>query len=492
MIRRLTTLLAAAALLCAGALAAAATPVASAAAAAPDAATSTACVERVPDPAASGATVALPRLPQLRYRCLALRGGQPVLVGEAGSQDAPPVLLVHGLGQNAHRDWAPVIAPLARLFHVIVIDLPGFGASPGGWAAYSFPALSDVLLQVLDVTAPGRRAHVVGHSLGGAVSLHFAHTNPTRTDRLVLVDAAGILLKTVFVQHIVNLRTPQIGLEPVDRILRGLGERLGGLRRGVFHDLDDRFDFSRWLAQNPQVRWALLGRHTQVEAGLGLVEHDFTAAIRETRAPTTVIWGSADPIAPPRTGRVLAARMPDATLQVMEGLGHTPMLESPVAFRGLLWEALTGPVPGRPAPRPLGESDGDAECRDLADQRFTGRYDTLVLENCPGARISGATLKKLVLRRSPGVVIDDTTIDADDVAVEAQASEVTATNLSITGRVGIRSDASRFDLAGARIRTREQGVDLTSMSRLFFSVSEWYGSDHEGDAHFLWPQAATR
>lgn len=493
MIRRLKTLLAAAALFGTGILAAQPAtsppmpplPAASAPAA-------TACLENAA-PAASGASApaALPRLASLSYRCLALRGGQPVLVGEAGSPHAPPVLLVHGLGHNAHRDWAPVIAPLARQFHVIVVDLPGFGASPGGWEAYSFKALADVLLQVLDLRAPGRRAHVVGHSLGGAVSLYFAHAHASRVDRLVLVDAAGILLKTVFVQHIASMRTPQTGVAPVDRFLKGLGERLGGLRRGVFHDLDDRFDFSRWLAQNPNVRYLLLGRHTQIEAGLGLVEHDFTAAMRETRAPTTVIWGSEDPIAPPRTGRVLAAHMPDARLQVMEGVGHTPMLESPDAFRGFLLDALAAPFPPRPVPKAPGPSNGDLVCRNLPDQRYSGRYDSLTLDNCPGARISGALLRKLVLVKSSGVVIDDTVIEADDVAIEAQGSEVTATNLTLSGRVGIRSDASRFDLAGASLRTREQGVEMTSYSRFFFSVSEWHGSDHAGDAHFLWPQAAT-
>lgn len=488
MIRRLKTLLAAAALLSTGALMAQPAPTPLAAASAPLA---TACVERAPE-AASGASAPapLPRLSSLRYRCLALRGGQPVLVGEAGSPFAPPVLLVHGLGNNAHRDWAPVIAPLARQFHVIAVDLPGFGASPGGWDAYSFKALADVLLQVLDLRAPGRSAHVVGHSLGGAVSLYFAHAHAARVERLVLVDAAGILLKTVFVQHIASVRTPQTGVAPVDRLLKGLSERFIGLRRSVFHDLDDRFDFSRWLAQNPQVRYLLLGRHTQIEAGLGLVEHDFTAAIRETRAPTTVIWGGEDPIAPPRTGRVLAARLPDARLQVMEGIGHTPMLESPDAFKGLLLDALSAPFPPKPAAKAPGESNGDVVCRDLAHQRYSGRYDSLTLDNCPGARISGATIGKLVLLRSSGVVIDDTTVEAGDVAIEAQASEVTATNLTVTGRVGIRADASRFDLAGALLRTREQGVEITSYSRFFFSVSEWHGSDHDGDAHFLWPQAA--
>ena len=87
------------------------------------------CVERVAD--AASAPPPPPRLAQLRYRCLALRNGQRVLVGEAGKLNPRTVLLVHGLGNNAHRDWAGVIPALAAKFHVVALVLPGFGASPG-------------------------------------------------------------------------------------------------------------------------------------------------------------------------------------------------------------------------------------------------------------------------------------------------------------------------------------------------------------------------
>lgn len=444
------------------------------------------CVEPVP-PAASGAPPVLPppRLSQLKYRCLRLNGDQRVLVGVAGDAKAPPVLLVHGLGNNAHRDWAPVIRPLAAQFHVITVDLPGFGASPGNGEGYSFIALGRVLSQVLEQLAPGQKAHVVGHSLGGAVSLFFAHAYGAQVERLVLVDAAGILLKTVYVQHMANLRTPQIGIAPVDRILSGVSDRLRGIKRGVFGNLDDRFDFSRWLAQNPGIRYALLGRYTQVEAGLGLVEHDFTRAIRETTAPTTVIWGADDPIAPLRTGRLLAARLPDARLKVIDGVGHTPMLESPEAFRALLVESLTAPLAPRYSVTVPETSQGDVTCSADANRTYTGRIDTLTLDNCLGVRVHAARIKRLVLRGST-VTIDDTVVEADDVALAATDSEVTATHLRLTGRVAVRAENSRIDLAGASLTARDMAVEAPLPSRVYFSVSEMRGRDNTGDVHTIW------
>jgi pimeloyl-ACP methyl ester carboxylesterase len=441
-----------------------------------------ACVDRV----AQAASAVAVRLPDLRYTCLALRNGQRVLVGQAGLQRAPTVLLVHGLGNNAHRDWASVVPALAGQFHVVTLDLPGFGASEASPQGYSFDALGHALKEVLEQTAPGKRVHVVGHSLGGAVSLHFAHVHPGTVDRLVLVDAAGILLKTVFAQHVASMRTRQVGIDPVDRFLKGLGERINGLRRIVFNDLDDRFDFSRWLAQNPSVRYALLGRYTQVEAGLGLVEHDFTAAIRDVLAPTTVIWGRDDPVAPVRTGNLLASRLPDARLRVIDGVGHTPMQESPTTFMRLLQEALASPLSLKYAVDVPEVSKGAASCLNEPDRSFSGHYDSITLDNCSNARISGAKLKQLTIKAS-SVTIEDSAIESDDVALSTQASQLTATSLRLRGRVAIRADNSRLDLAGVSLQATERGVEMLAPSRLYFSVSDWQAPDFSGDAHFLWP-----
>ena len=442
------------------------------------------CADRVAD----GASAPPARVPELRYSCLSLRNGQHVLVGQAGAQRAPAVLLVHGLGSNAHRDWANAVPVLAKQFHVIALDLPGFGASEASPQGYSFEALGGALDQVLEQTAPGQRAHVVGHSLGGAVSLYFANTHADKLDRLVLVDAAGILLKTVFAQHAASLRTRSIGIDPVDRFLKGLDERVNSLRRFVFSDLDDRFDLSRWLAQNPGVRSALLGRYTQIEAGLGLVEHDFTAAIRDTTAPTTVIWGLDDPVAPLRTGKLLAARMPDARLRVIDGVGHTPMQDSPQAFNRLLLEALVAPLSPRYAVDLPLVSKGSTVCQNEPNKRYSGSYDSITLDNCADARIEGARLKQLVVKSS-SVTLEDSVIDGADVALSAQGSQVAATNVRLRGRVAIRADDSRLDLAGVSLSASERGVEMLAPSRLYFSVSDWHASDFNGDAHFLWPLA---
>lgn len=445
------------------------------------------CQDRLAPPT-TGAAPALPtRLPGVRYTCAPLSGGQHVLVAEAGMEHAQTVLLVHGLGNNAHRDWRTTIAPLAQRFHVIALDLPGFGASQAPAGVHSFDQVAQTLVEVLDRHAAGRRVHVVGHSLGGAASLHFAHRHADRVERLVLVDAAGILHKSVFAQHLTRPGAPAFGLEPVDRFLAVAGERVRALHRGAFGMLDDRFDFSRWLVETPSVRHALLGRHTQVDAALGLVEHDFTRAIRELRVPTTVIWGRDDPVAPLRTGEMLAARLPDARWRVIDGAQHVPMNEQPAVFNTLLLSALAEPLTPRFTPVEPEDERGRVVCRNTAGMRYSGVYESLTLENCSGVRIENARIGRLVMVGS-SATLEHSVIDAvDGVALDVQRSRIMATAVRLKGRVALRAAASHLDFAGTSLAASEKSIEMPSPSRLYFSVSEVESAGRAADAHCIWP-----
>ncbi|HNG78699.1 MAG TPA: alpha/beta hydrolase, partial [Burkholderiaceae bacterium] len=437
------------------------------------------------------------RIPGLRYECHVVMGGQPLFVGRAGPADAPVLLLIHGLGQNAHTDWTEPVQSLAREYQLVVVDLPGFGASPSPGGAYSFTTLGQQLAQLVTRLAPGRRVHVVGHSLGGAVALHLAQRHAALVDRLVLVDAAGILLKQVFMRHLTAQAVPATGVTPIDQIVGRIGGRLRDLGSLLFLGRDDRYDITPWLMQNAELRKALFGGVVQADAALTLVEQDFTAALREVTLPTTLIWGEADRIAPLRTGRILAAHLPQARLRVIAGAGHTPMAEAPAEFNRLLREALAGPPPPRNAFEPgaaaaAAPSQGDLVCRQQDGLRYSGRIESLTLQGCRQVRIEGARIGRLVLGDALATLDDSSVGGAAAVAIDARNSELIVTNALIRGRTAVRAENSWFDLAGVSLRASERGMDLRDgLSRAFFSLSEWQAPEYRGDAHFIWPRSAS-
>lgn len=111
--------------------------------------------------------------------------GVHVAYAVAGRPDAPPMVLLHALGERGS-DWAPVLPRLADRFRVYALDLRGHGDSdwPG---IYSFVRMRDDVLSVMDQLGL-TGVTLVGHSMGGVVAYLMASHEPGRFARLVVED----------------------------------------------------------------------------------------------------------------------------------------------------------------------------------------------------------------------------------------------------------------------------------------------------------------
>ena len=125
--------------------------------------------------------------------------GQPVRYWRSiapDHRDAPPLVFVHGFGVSG-ASLLPTATLLASVFPTFVPDLPGYGRGPRPPTVLSLPELRDVLLGFLDAMEI-ERAILVGHSLGGLVTLELARATPERVSRLVLVaPAEGTRVRTL-------------------------------------------------------------------------------------------------------------------------------------------------------------------------------------------------------------------------------------------------------------------------------------------------------
>lgn len=242
-------------------------------------------------------------------------GGQ-VVVYEAGRSQPRSVLLVHGVGQGGARDWRETVGWLQQSFHVVALDLPGFGASSKANAAYTPTNYAAVLKHVADRFI-GRPFVLVGHSMGAVASLRYAAGHALDVEQLVIIDAPGILHRFAVASDFLS----QLGI---------------GFARGLLVPLERlRFEPQDILA-SAELRDGWLGGDPVRIAGLAAVIDDLSGELRAVNAETLVLWGGKDLLAPVRIGKVLEARLPRARLQVIEEAGHTPMLETPAAFRAAL------------------------------------------------------------------------------------------------------------------------------------------------------------
>jgi pimeloyl-ACP methyl ester carboxylesterase len=112
-------------------------------------------------------------------------------VAEEGDPQRPTVVFIHGY-PDTKAVWDPVRSRLSAEFHTVAYDVRGAGGStaPRRAAAYDLELLGDDLLEVLGATAPGRRAHLVGHDWGGLQGWEFA-TLPRFAGRLASFTAVA-------------------------------------------------------------------------------------------------------------------------------------------------------------------------------------------------------------------------------------------------------------------------------------------------------------
>lgn len=224
---------------------------------------------------------------------------------KARSSGAPILILIHGSG-GSHLHWP---AELRRLPNATVyaLDLPGHGRSNGP-GRDTIEGYVTGLISFLDATGT-KRAVLVGHSLGGAISQVAALSHPERVAGLVLIGTGA------------RLRVAPAILD------------------GILEEFEKAIDaITRWeWAEDAPEELTRLGRQILAETPPEITHGDFAACdafdvmtrLGEIRAPTLVIAGTADRLTPHKYGVYLADHIPNARLLTVEGGGHMMALEQP-------------------------------------------------------------------------------------------------------------------------------------------------------------------
>jgi pimeloyl-ACP methyl ester carboxylesterase len=285
----------------------------------------------------------------IERRSLAIHGHRLAYTASGDPGDGRPVLLlVHGMAGSGST-WRHAIPDLARRYTVIAPDLPGHGDSDKTWQDYSLGAMANALRDVL-VALNVEHATVVGHSLGGGVTMQFAYQHPQYSERLVLVSSGGlgqevswILRSLAFpgVEYLMPVLFPDIARrtgENITRWLRGIGLRAPGLEEewaayAALTRADARDAFLRTLRSVVDVG----GQSVSAQDRLYLA----------SKLPTLLMWGSKDRIIPPSHARTAHEAIPGSRLVVFDDCGHFLHVEEPHRFVNELGDFIDSTEPVR-------------------------------------------------------------------------------------------------------------------------------------------------
>ncbi|HEX2158964.1 MAG TPA: alpha/beta fold hydrolase [Actinomycetes bacterium] len=253
-----------------------------------------------------------------------------VLTRYLASGTGPPLVLLHGAGDNA-RDWSYVLPLLGRSHLVLAPDLPGYSPGSAPASDYSPARLVHFVTRFMDAVGLDRAA-LAGNSLGGLVALQLALSHPERVVALCLVDSAG--LGRAVNPALIAQRLPGVGELAIAMGRRRPGAALRALARAVLLFGRPWRTPRSWLveqyraARQPGFLEATVASLRAVLGPLGQ-RQVLVRQLGRLPMPTLIIWGTADWVIPLAHGRRAARRLPAGRLVQLSRCGHAPQVECP-------------------------------------------------------------------------------------------------------------------------------------------------------------------
>jgi len=236
------------------------------------------------------------------------------------------VLLIHGFGGDLD-NWLFNVDALAEEASVYTLDLPGHGQSAKTIADPTVAGLAKAVVGFMDAIQIDK-AHLVGHSLGGAIAMQIARTSKDRVKSLTLISPAGL--------------GPDINMDYIDGFISSTSRRdLKPALENLFADgslvsrqmVDDLLKYKRLDG----VGDALAALRNGVFAN-GKQTTNLTDVLKSSGVPSLVIWGAEDRIVPASHAKAA----PEARVEIIADAGHMAQMEQAGKVNGLLKAHIIG------------------------------------------------------------------------------------------------------------------------------------------------------
>lgn len=251
-----------------------------------------------------------------------------------GDPSNPPIVFIHGWGMSKEL-WRTTIPYLADQYYCIAVDLIGFGDSeiPKN-GDYAIPTQAKRVMQL--VTDLGfDRVTLMGHSMGGQISLYIASTlTPERVVQLINVDGAvqGKLApetESTFYHFRIGYHFPPYFTPAYQLVHTRWYTKF--FFRYWFHNFDvvplDFWFVDRRRICQPKVHRSMYPALKEIYAC------NLTESLHRITAPVLTIFGRYDKVVPPADGELVAQHVPDHQAVWVEDCGHFPMYEKPEIYR---------------------------------------------------------------------------------------------------------------------------------------------------------------
>jgi pimeloyl-ACP methyl ester carboxylesterase/CRP-like cAMP-binding protein len=240
----------------------------------------------------------------------------------------------------------PLTSLLSQRFSCVAVDLPGYGQSPPLPGRTTIPAYAELLVGLVEQISDGPVV-LVGHSMGGMISLTMAQRHAALVERMVLLcptitGRLSRMINTLIspINVIERFALGQWFVSGVEKAYVGLTDRL--MRPVSFAQRTDITEEEYYRLRN-DARQPGQGR-VRAECFFAMRENDLSGTLDLIETPALTIWGAEDNTVPLRDAGILADEWPNANLRIIPRAGHWPHFERSAMTRRLVASYLGLPL----------------------------------------------------------------------------------------------------------------------------------------------------
>lgn len=234
------------------------------------------------------------------------------------------LVMIHGFSANKE-NWLRMAKHLHEDYGLVALDLPGHGDSTRSpELSYRIPTQATRVREVLDALDI-EQAHLTGNSMGGAIAAILAAEHPERVHSLSLINSAGIHDRPSELE-----KALERGENPL--VIRDTPD----FRKVIDFTMEEP-PFIPWPISTAMAKRAMANESINDRIFDDLQRdstNDFKEALESIGVPTLVLWGEKDRVISVDNASLMASRLPDSRLIILEGIGHMPMVEVPKKTAG--------------------------------------------------------------------------------------------------------------------------------------------------------------
>lgn len=244
--------------------------------------------------------------------------------------EGPLIIMLHGWGSNCDL-FSGVIGFAKKAYHVVAMDMPGFGKSDEPAEPMDVDDYVNFVLAFIKELFPEEDKIIfLGHSMGGRVIIKLAsgiHDGRIKTSfsipKIILTDSAGVMPVRTEAQ---KKRTKRYHF--YKNILTKTG--ISKVFPGTLDKLQKKFGSADYAAASPVMRQSLVK----------VVNEDLVPYMPSVTMPALLIWGDKDTATPLSDGKKMEELMPEAGLAVIEGAGHYSFIDNLYLYNKILGSFL--------------------------------------------------------------------------------------------------------------------------------------------------------